>query len=122
MSKFTGLGSKWLKVRDDLDRAQMDHNARIEAAIADLGSQERTSYAATARKWRVVRETLAKRYKGETGTVQEANSYARQKLISAQEEALIKHIDKLTDRGLPPTPQMVKNIAEEVAKTKLGVH
>ena len=65
-------------------------------------------------------KTLAKRYKGETGTVQEANSYVRQKLTNAQEEVLIAHANRLTDRGLPPTPQILKNIAEEIAKTKLG--
>ena len=67
-------------------------------------------------------KTLAKRYKGETGTVQEANSYVRQKLTNAQEEVLVRHINDLTDRGLPPTPRIVKNIAEEIAKTKLGLH
>jgi len=100
----------------------MDHNARMTSALADLESQERINFAATARKWRVERTTLAKRFRGEIGTNQEANSYVRQKLTNAQEEVLIAHLNRLTDRGLPPTPQIVRNIAEEVAKTKLGVH
>src|SRR5436305_7849870 len=37
-----------------------------------------------------------------------------------QEEALIKHANKLTDRGIPPTTQILKNIAEELAKVKIG--
>jgi hypothetical protein len=98
----------------------MNHNARIEAAIADLESQERVNYAAAARKWGVERTTLAKRYRGETGTIEEATSYSRKKLNSIQEEALIGHVNKLTDRGIPPTPQILINIAEELAKTKLG--
>ena len=35
---------------------------------------------------------------------------------------LITYINRLTERGLPPTPQIVRNIAEEVAKTRLGIH
>jgi hypothetical protein len=105
-----------------LSNSMMDHNARINSALADLESQMNINYSATARKWGVSRQTLAKRYKGETGTVQEANSYVRQKLTNAQEEVLITHVNRLTERGLPPTPQIVRNIAEEVAKTKLGVH
>ena len=46
----------------------MDHNARIEAAIADLESQERINFSATAKKWNVERTTLAKRYRGEAGS------------------------------------------------------
>ncbi|TKA64731.1 hypothetical protein B0A49_13002, partial [Cryomyces minteri] len=55
-------------------------------------------------------------------TIQEANSYVRQKLTNAQEEVLVGHVNKLTDRGLPPTHQVLKNIAEEIAKTRLGEH
>lgn len=45
----------------------------------DLDLQERANYAATARKW-------------------EADW-----LTDAQEEVLIAHANRLTDRGLPPT-------------------
>src|SRR5947199_6447927 len=98
----------------------MSHNARIEAAIADLKSQECVNYAATARKWGLEPTTLRRRFIGQSTTIEEANSKSRQKLISIQEEALIEHVNKLTDRGIPPTPQILKNIAEELAKTKLG--
>src|SRR6201999_904068 len=102
--------------------AQMDHNTRIAKAIEELDSQERINYAATAKKWDISRETLSKRYKRQTGSIQEANSQSRQKLTTAQEEALIRHINKLSDQGIPPTPQILKNIAEELAKTDLGVN
>ena len=55
----------------------MDHNARIEAAIADLESQEHINYSATAKKWNIERIMLAKRYRGEIGSKQEANLYTR---------------------------------------------
>ena len=82
----------------------MDHNTRIEAAITDLRSQKRTNFAATAKRWDVERTTLAKRFRGETGTNEDVNSYVRQKLTATQEETLITYINKLNDRGFPPTP------------------
>ena len=109
-------------VQPSLTRCAMDHNTRINKALDDLESQQPPKYAETARKWKVDKSTLWRRHKGETGTIQEANSYARQKLTNAQEEVLVGHVNKLTARGLPPTPQMVKNMAEEIANTKLGVH
>ena len=53
----------------------MDHNTRIQAAIDDLKSQSRTNFASSARRWNVERTTLAKRFRGETGTIQDAVSY-----------------------------------------------
>jgi len=98
----------------------MDHEARIQAAIYDLESQERPNVAATARKHKVARRTLAHRFRGETGPNQEATSYSRKQLTDTQEEALITYINKLNDRGIPPTPQILKNIAESIAHTTLG--
>jgi hypothetical protein len=65
------------------------HEARIQAAIEDLESQDRRNIAATAKKWGVARETLSKRFRGETVSNQEANSYARRQLTDVQEKALI---------------------------------
>ena len=58
----------------------MDHNARIEAAIADLESQDRQNIAATAKKWGVARETLLKRFRDKTVSNQEVNLYTRRQL------------------------------------------
>ncbi|KAK5017728.1 hypothetical protein LTR16_002049, partial [Cryomyces antarcticus] len=44
------------------------------------------------------------------------------KLTSVQKEALIEHANKLTDTGLPSTPQMVRDIAEEIARTQIVSH
>jgi hypothetical protein len=98
----------------------MDHNARIAEAITDLESQDRPNIAATARRYRIARETLSKRFRGETGPNQEATSYSRKQLTDTQEEALITYVNKLNDRGFPPTPQILKNIAESIAHTTLG--
>ena len=75
----------------------MSHDARIEAAIAELKPQKRVNYAATARKWKVEPTTLRRQFIGETRSIQEANAESHQKLTSIQEEVLIEHINKLTD-------------------------
>jgi Tc5 transposase DNA-binding domain len=106
--------------RQSFNANSMDHNARIEAAIADLESQDHQNIAATAKKWGVARETLSKRFRGETVSNQEANSYARRQLTDTQEKTLIQYINKLSNQGLPPTPQIVKNLAEEITNAKLG--
>jgi hypothetical protein len=98
----------------------MDHNARIEAAIADLKTQKRVNFAATARRWDIERTTLTRRFRGTQSTIEDANSYVRQQLTQTQEEALITYVNKLNDCGFPPTPQILKNIAESIAQTTLG--
>ena len=49
-----------------------------------------------------------------SGTREDATSDTRRRLTDVQEETLIKYINKLSDRGLPPTPQIVKTLAEEI--------
>ena len=98
----------------------MAHNKRIAAAIADLKSQDCPNIAATARKYDLKRETLSKRFRGEIGTIKDVNSYSRKRLTNTQEEVLIEYVNKLNDRGFPPTPQILKNIAESIAKEPLG--
>ena len=61
----------------------MDHNARIAAAIKDLESQVFISITAAATEWDVDRTTLGKRFHGKTGTIEDANSYTRQRLTKA---------------------------------------
>lgn len=98
----------------------MAHNARIAAAIADLESQDRPNVSSTAKRHGVARKTLEDRFKGKSSTIEEANSNARRQLSDAQEETLIECVNKLTDQGFPPTPQILKNIAESIAHKRLG--
>ena len=98
----------------------MAHNDRIAKAISDLESQNRPNIADTAKKWQLDRSTLSRRFRGETSSKAESISIASKKLSTTQEEVLIAHINKLSDRGLPPTPQIVKNLAEELAHEEIG--
>jgi hypothetical protein len=98
---------------------RMDHDARIKSAITDLESQNHPNIAAAAKKWGVVRETLSKRFRGETISHREAASYVRKKLTDVQEDIFIKHINKLSDQGLSSTLQIIKNLAEEIIHAEL---
>jgi hypothetical protein len=98
----------------------MAHNERIAAAIADLETQERPNITATAKRYEIARKTLSDRFHGKSTTIEEINSYVRQQLTATQEEALITYVNKLNDRGFPPTPQILKNIAESIAHVTLG--
>jgi hypothetical protein len=104
------------------NRYNMDHDPLIQAAIADLDLQARINYSATAKRWNLERTTLTKRYRGEMSSKQEANSYVRQQLTDTQEKTLIQYINKLSNQGLPLTPQIIKNLVEEIVDTKLGLN
>ncbi len=52
----------------------------------------------------------------------EAATEFRQGLNETQEKVLLGHIGQLVNRGAPPTPAIVKNIAEEIHGGQLGKH
>ena len=93
---------------------------RIKLALDDLESQLVPNYSATAKKWDINRHTLARRYQGKTSSREDSNSKFRQCLTNHQEDILIGHIEWLTDRRLPPTSQMLRNLAEEIIGGPVG--
>ncbi|KAI1685847.1 Tc5 transposase DNA-binding domain containing protein [Pyrenophora tritici-repentis] len=94
----------------------------IDDVIADLESQEpeeKLVLAEFARKWSVSRATLSRRWRRVTGP--RSNGYAQQQAISPQQELeLVRYIKTLTERGLPPTREMVRNFSSEVAHQQLS--
>ena len=95
-------------------------NARIDAAMAQLDSQKTLNYAAAARAFGIHPTTLWRRYSGKTVSREKANSTFRQRLNNVQEDTLLGYIDSLTDRHIPPTSQIVRNLAEEILKGPVG--
>jgi len=93
---------------------------RIPEAIADLESQEVPDLTATAKKYGVVRKTLENRWKGKTTSIEEAVSMHRQCLTNSQGRALVLLINRLTDRRMPPTTAIVKNLVEEIRGCAVG--
>ena len=100
--------------------ASTTHEARIELALADLDRQERPNIMGTAKKFNLIESTLRRRFQGKTLSRAAATSEHRQNLTFAQEEVLIGQINRLTDRGLPPTNQIVRNFAEEILGRSVG--
>ena len=93
---------------------------RIAKTIADFESQEQPNVKATAEKYDVARKTLEDRWKGKSVSMKEAVSMYRQCLTNSQERALVQLINKLTDRRMPPTTAIVKNLAEEIRGCAVG--
>ena len=86
----------------------------IEKAINALDRQLIPNYSQVARDFGIERITLMRRHKGICASRQEATSLYHKLLTDTQEEALISQINKLIVRRLPPTSQIVRNLAEEI--------
>ena len=93
---------------------------RIPEAIADLDAQKVPNIRQTAIKYGLEPHTLGNRWKGRTASMTEAVSETRQALTNAQEKALIAIINRLTDRRMPPTSAIVKNLAEGIRGKPVG--
>jgi hypothetical protein len=98
----------------------VSRNDRIELAIADLESQACLNYADATKKWNIDRSTLSRRHRGVTGSKKDQYSYAAKTFINVQEDVLVRYINNLSIRGLPPISQIVKNFAKELAGKDIG--
>ena len=87
---------------------------RIPEVVADLDTQEVPNIKATAEKYGITRKTLENRWKGKSVSIEEAVSIHRQCLTNSQEQALVELINKLTERRMPLTTVIVKNLIEEI--------
>lgn len=65
---------------------------------------------------------LSRRIRGLTKSKKEANSFWHQCLTNEQEEILIARINNLTDRGMPPTSHIIKNLSEEIRGKPIGMN
>ena len=87
---------------------------QIDPAIAHLKAQEELNYTEAAKLSGVHRTTLMRRYTGKTRSRAHVNSNIRQRLNAVQEDTLLGYIDTLTNRHMPPTSQIIKNLAVTV--------
>ena len=94
----------------------------IEAALEALKSleiDEKPNYTKIAEQYGVSRSTLSRRHKGVQGT--HAEKCRNQRLLNpTQESELISYIDGLCSRGLPPSKEMIRNFASEIAGREAG--
>ncbi len=92
----------------------------MKAALAEIELSKDPNYREIARRFNLTHTTLLRRAKGMTRSRTEFQSEINQNLNDAQERILIKQINRLTDRGIPPTSRMVKNFAEEMIGREVG--
>ena len=85
------------------------------AEIASLGPEEEVCYARIAQKHGVVRSMLSRQHRAITQSATTKN-INQQKLTLQQEKELIKYIEELTARHIPPTREMIANFASAVAQ------
>ena len=89
------------------------------AEIAQLGPCEKIPYTKIAKKYGVVRSTLTRRHQGNTRPREEVSA-EQQTINPQQEEDLVRYIEELTERRLPPTRDMIRNFASSVAQKEVS--
>ena len=94
--------------------------AQMEAALAYLKGLEKPNYAAVAKQFNVVDTTLRRRHIGQTVSKQQHAEEHLQLLNKTQEDVLLGYIDRMTDKHIPPTTQIVRNLAEELLQKEVG--
>jgi transposase-like protein len=93
---------------------------RIELALADLRQQKKPNIRSIAKKCSLLESTLRRRWYGKTMSYSAAASEHGQRLTNAQEETLIKQINRLIDREMPLTSSIIRNFAEEMIYGPVG--
>jgi hypothetical protein len=88
--------------------------------VAAIQRGEFTHYTDIAREFKYNRSTVSRRIRSLTKSKKEANSFWYQYLTIKLEEYLIHRINTLTDRGIPPTSHIIRNLAEEIKGGPLG--
>ncbi|EDN05375.1 predicted protein [Histoplasma mississippiense (nom. inval.)] len=95
------------------------NEAIIEQAIAQLNRQLIPKYAEVSKEFGINRVTLMRRFKGQQVSRTEATSIYCQNLTNTEEQHLLFHINQLSDRGFPMTPQILRNFVFEITKMQL---
>ncbi len=86
----------------------------LDLALAEV-MEDTLNVAEVARKDGVVRTTLWKQYTRRTRSAIEKSE--NQSLLSHQQErTLVRYIKDLSERGLPPTPSMLRNFVHDIVK------
>jgi hypothetical protein len=103
-----------------LNADKMINEQDIQKALAEVESSLDPNYTEIAKKYGLERSTLSRHARGKTTSREDFQSQVHQCLTDAQERVLIHQINRLTERGIPPTSQMVKNFVEEMIGRAVG--
>ncbi|OCK95457.1 uncharacterized protein K441DRAFT_556705, partial [Cenococcum geophilum 1.58] len=86
------------------------------ATLASLKLQDKPNYTKVAKRFSVDRTTLSRRYRNVT------KLYADARDNKPSEVTLIKYINDLTKRGLPPINAIVCNFRGQITRRNPGEH
>jgi hypothetical protein len=92
----------------------------IKAALAEIELSKDPNYREIARRFNLTYTTLLRHAKGITRSRTEFQSEINQNLNDTQERILIKQINRLTDRDIPPISRIVKNFTEKMIGREVG--
>src|SRR4051794_36298912 len=96
--------------------------APIDLALEELRSlkqEENINITKIAEKYGINRSTLSRRFNGVTRS-KEAGYNNQQFLNNEQSNTLVKWVNQLTERGLPPTRQTLANLAKDITGVEPG--
>ena len=93
--------------------------AAIDDALAACDLADVPNYAQIAREFGVNRSTLSRRHRGIIRAAEDLHE-SQQLLSESQEKELVKYINRLNEKGIPPTCPMVRNFAAEIAQIQPG--
>jgi hypothetical protein len=87
----------------------------IDEALAALRLQEKPNITQTALKYNIDRSTLSKRFSGKARAREDIISETLSLLTKVQQTVLVNYINKLSNKGLPPTVPIVRSLAGDIA-------
>jgi hypothetical protein len=90
----------------------MDHDNRIDLALAELDNSDAPNIAAIAAKHNLDRSTLSRRFRGVTHSRRQFISNSKKPLTDSQEAILIEYINWNASRGLYFTPRLLQTVVE----------
>ena len=99
---------------------ERSYDDRMSDALAELDLADRINYTATAVKHDISRHALSRRHQGKSTSRKEVNSTIVKALSNSQEAVLVERISALSLKGCPMTPQVVRDLAERIARRPLG--
>ncbi|KAF1362007.1 hypothetical protein EJ07DRAFT_41297, partial [Lizonia empirigonia] len=89
------------------------------AELESLSLNDDFKYSEIAAKYNCDRSTLSRRHRGVTRA--RATQLPNGRLLNTtQESELVRYIHTLVSRGLPPSKQMIRNFASQIAQKDVG--
>ncbi|HEX3643231.1 MAG TPA: hypothetical protein VHV10_18255 [Ktedonobacteraceae bacterium] len=95
-------------------------DAGYRQAIDDLTNQTRPNVAQASREQDLHYQTLNRRFRHGSQSIQEFHRDYQCLLTRVQEDSLIGWISEMSRRKLPPTPQMMRSFVERVVGHEIG--